>query len=257
MINIFNIILFDPLINSLVFIYKYLPDLGLAIIVLTLIIKFILYLPNRSSIRSQKALQTIQPKLQELQKKYKDNKEELGRQTIKFYKENKVNPFSSCLPLLIQLPILIALYRVFIAVAQTDPSTHILLADQLEHLYLPLRDIFATTPINPDFLGIFDLSQNKNWLFALTAGAAQFWQSKMLMAKRPPKIPGAKDEAITAGLNKNMTYFMPIITVVFGLQFPAGLTLYWMVSTLFQVAQQYYIFGKDKKDKKDKIEVTA
>ncbi|MBU0964042.1 YidC/Oxa1 family membrane protein insertase [Patescibacteria group bacterium] len=244
--DIYNLILFEPLLNGLVFIYRFIPDLGVAIILLTIVIKIILYIPSRSSIRSQKKLQETQPKLQEIQKKYKNDKEELGRQMMKFYKENKVNPFSSCLPLLIQLPILIALYRVFLAVAQTDPATHILIIDQLEHLYAPLRDIFTTQPIHPTFIGLFDLSQKGNYLFAILAGAAQFWQTKMLMAKRPPKVPGAKDEGMTAGLNKQMTYFMPIITVFFGIQFPAGLTLYWLVSTLFSVAQQYYIFSKDK-----------
>jgi len=165
---------------------------------------------------------------------------------MKFYKDNKVNPFSSCLPLLIQLPILIALYRAFLAVAQTDPSTHILVADQLQHLYVPLRNIFSSQAINPLFLGFIDLAKKGNYVLAVLAGAAQFWQTKMLMAKQPPKVPGAKDESMMAGMNKQMMYFMPVITVIFGLQFPAGLTLYWLFSTLFTVAQQYYIFKKDK-----------
>ncbi|MFA6099155.1 MAG: YidC/Oxa1 family membrane protein insertase [Patescibacteria group bacterium] len=249
--NIYNLVLFEPLFNGLVFIYNFIPDLGVAIIILTLIIKVILYFPSRSSIKSQKLLQQAQPKLKILQDKFKNNKEELGRQMMKFYKENKVNPFSSCLPLLIQLPILIALYRVFLVAAQTDATTHILVIDQLKHLYEPLRNIFTTKAINPTFLGIFDLSQSKNYLFAILAGAAQFWQTRMLQAKMPPKLPGAKDESMTAGINKQMMYFMPIITVFFGIQFPAGLTLYWLVSTLFTVAQQYYIFKKEN-DKKDK-----
>ncbi len=242
--DIYNFILFEPLLNSLVFIYNYIPDLGIAIIILTLIIKLLLYLPSRSSIRSQKQLQETQPKLKAIQEKYKHDKEELGRQLMKFYKENKVNPFSSCLPLLIQLPILIALYRVFLAVAQTDPGTFILVDEQLQHLYEPLRNIFMNKPINPTFIGLFDLSQKGNYLFAILAGAAQFWQTRMLMAKKPPQVPGAKDEGMTAGINKQMMYFMPIITVFFGIQFPAGLTLYWLASTLFTVAQQWYIFSK-------------
>ncbi|MFH1207686.1 MAG: YidC/Oxa1 family membrane protein insertase [Patescibacteria group bacterium] len=244
--DIFNVALFQPLLNALVLIYKYIPDLGVAIILLTLVIKLILYIPSRSSIRSQKILQDTQPKLQAIQKQYKDNKEELGRQLMRFYKENKVNPFSSCLPLLIQLPILIALYRAFLAVAQTDPSTHILLADQLKHLYEPLRAIFSAHSISPMFLGFVDLAKKGNYILAILAGAAQFWQTKMLMAKQPPKVPGAKDEGMMAGMNKQMMYFMPVLTVIFGLQFPAGLTLYWLFSTLFTVAQQYYIFKRDK-----------
>jgi YidC/Oxa1 family membrane protein insertase len=244
--NLFNIILFEPIFNAVVFIYKYIPDMGTAIIILTIIIRIILYLPSRSSIRSQKTLQDTQPKLKAIQEKYKNNKEELGRQLMKFYKENKVNPLSSCLPLLIQLPILIALYRAFLAVSQTDPGTHILVAAQLQHLYEPLRNLFTTAAINPISFGFIDISRNHNIILAVLAGAAQFWQTRMLMAKQPPKLPGAKDESITAGVNKQMMYMMPLLTVLFGYQFPAGLTIYWLMSTLFTVAQQYYIFKKDK-----------
>ncbi len=241
--DLFNAVLLEPLLNALVFIYHYIPNLGVAIIILTLIIKGLLYFPSRSSIIAQKKLQETQPKLQALQKKYKNDREELGRQTMKFYKENKVNPFSSCLPLLIQLPILIALYRAFLAVAQTDPSTHILMAEQLQHLYTPLRDIFTTKAINSMFLG-FDLSQTGNWILAILAGAATFWQSSMLMRKQPPKVPGAKDESAMAGMNKQMRYVMPAITVFFGIQFPAGLTLYWLVSNLFTIGQQWLVMKK-------------
>lgn len=253
--HIFNLILFQPIFNGVVFIYRYIPDLGTAIIILTIIIRFILYIPSRSSIRSQKILQDTQPKLKAIQDKYKDNKEELGKQLMKFYKENKVNPLSSCLPLLIQLPILIALYRAFLAVSQTDPSTHILVAKQLAYLYGPLKSVFTTLPINPISFGFIDLSHNHNIILALLAGASQFWQSKMLMAKQPPKIPGAKDESIAAGVNKQMMYMMPLITVLFGYQFPAGLTIYWLVSTLFTVAQQFLVFRKHNQEKTQIVSV--
>ena len=84
--DLFNLILLDPLFNGLVAIYNYIPNLGVAIIILTIFIKLLLYIPSRSSIRSQKILQETQPKLKELQKKYKNDREELGRQTMKFYK---------------------------------------------------------------------------------------------------------------------------------------------------------------------------
>ncbi|MFZ6036617.1 MAG: YidC/Oxa1 family membrane protein insertase [Patescibacteria group bacterium] len=243
--TIFNAILLEPILNALVLIYHYIPNLGVAIILLTLIIKALLYFPSRSSIVAQKRLQETQPKLQELQKKYKNDREELGRQTMKFYKENKVNPLSSCLPLLIQLPILIALYQAFLAVAQTDPTTNILVAEKLQHLYGPLRDIFTTTPIDPTFLGLIDLSATGNWVLAILSGLAAYVQTNMLMRKQPPKVPGAKDESMAAGINKQMRYVMPAITVFFGVQFPAGLTLYWLVSTLFTIGQQQLILRKD------------
>lgn len=257
MANIFNLILFDPIFNALIFLYKYIGDIGISIIALTIIIRFILYLPSRSSIKSQKALQDIQPKLQELQNKYKNNKEELGRQMINFYKQNKVNPFSSCLPLIIQLPILITLYRAFIAVAppHVDPNTHIFVASQLQHLYTPLRDIFVNTAINPKFLGIVDLALKHNVILAVLAAGFQFWQSKMLMAKKPLiKDKGARDESIAANVSTQMTYLLPLMTGYIAYQFPAGLGLYWVVSTIFSIVQQYFIFKKSKPEPETKPE---
>ena len=246
MIELFNTIIFEPLFNALIFTYKLIPDLGLAIIILTVLIKLVLLWPSRSSIVAQKKLQEMQPKLQELQKKYKDNKEELGRQTMKFYKEHKINPLSSCLPLLIQLPILIGLYQVFLSVAKTDPATGLLATSQIEHLYGFLSETFKTTSINHMFLGFIDLSALNNWYLAILAGAAQFWQSKMLMSKQPPKVKGAGDESMAAAMSKQMTYFFPIMIIFFSLRFPAGLAVYWLVSTLFTIAQQQLLFRKKK-----------
>lgn len=216
--------------------------MGIAIIILTLVIKLALFWPALKALRSQKALQDIQPRIEEIRKKYADNKEELGRQIMLFYKENKVNPFSSCLPLLIQLPILWALFKVFFDGLELDPQTGILLAEHLEHLYEPLRSTYSSTPIQVDFLNLVDLSASKNitsLVLALLAGVLQFLQTKMLMAKRAPvKSEGAKDENMAAALNKQMLYVMPVITVIFGYQFPAGVTLYWLCSTLFTWIQQ-------------------
>ena len=249
MADLFNTVLYEPLFNLLMFFYKVIPghDLGLAIIVVTIIIKSVLFLPSLSSIKSQKAIQEIQPKIDAIKKKYKDNKEQQSRETIKVYKENKVNPFSSCLPLLIQLPILIALFRVFMGGLNTDPETGRLVADQLNHLYGPLKDFFATTSLSSQLFGLVDLAK-PFWGFAVLAGAFQFWQSKMLqLRKKVPKVPGAKDEGMASAMNKQMVYFMPLITIFFGLTFPAGLTLYWMFSTLFMVGQQYFFLKRRKK----------
>ncbi|MFA6588397.1 MAG: YidC/Oxa1 family membrane protein insertase [Patescibacteria group bacterium] len=245
--HIFVVILYDPLFNGLMFLQKYVPghDLGVAIILVTLIIKGLLFWPSLSAIHNQQKMQEIQPKLKELQAKYKDNKEELSRQLMAFYKVHKVNPFSSCLPLLLQLPILIALYRVFFSGINIDAATHLFNADQLSHLYPFLRSFFEHTQVSTTFLGFLNLTAKHNVILALLAGAAQFWQSKMMMSKKPPKVPGmkedgAKDEQITSIMTTQMTYLLPAMTVVFGYQFPAGLSLYWVFSTLFQVAQQYY-----------------
>ena len=234
----FHTFLAEPMYNLLVFIYNILPvqDIGIAIILLTLLIKIVLWPLTGKSLEGQKLLQAIQPKLDELKKKYKDDKETLSKEMMSLYKAEKVNPASSCLPLLVQLPILMALYRVLFAGLNN--------ADEY-HLYG-----FVMNPgtINETFLGFIDLAHPAIWL-AVLAGIAQYFQAKMLQARRPPKDlrgkEGAKDEDMMASMNKSMLYFMPAITVVIGATFPGGLALYWLVVTLLSILQQYLIFKKE------------
>jgi YidC/Oxa1 family membrane protein insertase len=260
MAELFYTILYEPIFNALIGLYHVLPlqDLGIAIIIVTIFIKLLLFYPNYRALKNQKALQDVQPKMEELKEKYKDDKEELGRQLMTFYKENRVNPFSSCLPMLIQLPVIWALYKVFFAGVTLDPSTGLLAADQVQHLYGALKDIYATTPLHTISFGFIDLTKNHAWYLAILAGAAQFVSSKLLQTKRPPmakKAKGAQDEMMMSLMNKQMLYFFPIITVIFGWQFPAGVTLYWLVSTLFTLGQQWLILGKvhGKKNKEEKV----
>lgn len=237
---LFNIIFYQPILNALVFLYDIVPgnDIGVAIVILTLIIRFILYPLNKQSIKSQKSLQDLQPKIEHLKKEYKNDKQELGKRMMELYKNEKVNPFSSCLPLLIQFPFLIAVFYVFRnGLAGADGS-------------LDLVYSFINRPeiINTVSLGFFDMAQRSIPL-ALLAGAAQFWQARMIITKRTEvKTTEAKDEDMMAIMNKQMVYFMPIITVVIGVTFPAGLTLYWLITTVFTGLQQLYIFKNQKKD---------
>lgn len=244
--NLFETILYEPLFNALIFLYDVLPgqDIGIAIILLTLAIKIVLLWPSQSAIRAQKQLQEVQPKLSEIQKKYKDNREELGRKMMEFYKENKVNPLSSCLPLLVQLPVLWALYRVFFNGLQTVDGG-LLAPEQLAHLYGSLQITYQTQAIDPTFLGFVNLADHGNVVLALIAGGFQFWQAWMLSRRRAAvKGPGTGDENMAVAMNKQMTYVFPIITVIFAYQFPAGLALYWVVSTMFTIAQQWFVFHR-------------
>lgn len=235
MTEIFKTIFYQPILNFVVFLYNVIPghDLGVTIIVLTIIIKLILLPLSKSSIKSQKELQELQPKLEELKKKHANNKEELGRATLELYKQHKINPFSSCLPLLIQLPFLIAVFQVF-----RDNFS----ASSLNYLY-PF--IHKPETINNIAFGFLDLSANHNLILAVLAGAAQFWQSKMLITKRPEKkVPGTKDEDFAAIMNQQMMYILPLMTVWFSYTFPAGLALYWFILTVLGGVQQYFIFKK-------------
>lgn len=233
----FTTIFYQPLWNALVWLYDVIPgsDIGLAIIGLTIVIKLVLLPFSIQATRSQRVMQTLQPKLDELKAQYKDEKEKLAKAMMELYSKEKVSPLSSCLPLLIQLPILIALYRVLIA-GLGEP--------QPELLYP-----FVENPgkLDPMFFGFVDLGK-RNFMLAILAGIVQFWQTKMIQVKPPPsavaKAPGAKDESMMAMMNKQMLYVMPAMTVVIGAGLPGGLALYWLVTNLLTVAQQYVFLRK-------------
>jgi len=237
MSEIFNVIFYQPVLNLLVFLYNLTPghDIGVAIIIMTVIIKLVLLPLSKQSIKSQKALQELQPKIDEIKKKYAANKSEQGRQMMELYKQEKVNPFSSCLPLLIQLPFLWAVFMVF--------------QDGLKGRSLELVYSFIYRPevINTVSLGFINLAK-PNYVLAVLAGLAQFWQAKMMTTKRPAVHGnGAKDEDLMAIMNKQMLYFMPALTVFIGLSFPGGLALYWLVTTLLTALQQLYLFKQQQK----------
>jgi YidC/Oxa1 family membrane protein insertase len=232
--NFFFVVFYQPIFNFLVWLYNVIPgnDLGVAIIILTLVIRFILYPLSKKSIKSQKEMQTIQPEIEKIKEKYKGDQQKMGPEIMALYKEKKINPFSSCLPMLVQLPFLFAIYRVFFDGLTKD--------DSMGALYS-----FVANPGTLDVIafGFFDLSE-RSWALALLAGAAQFWQLKMLAAK---KKAGAKTGGAASAMTNNMLYFMPLFTVFIGSRFPAGLTLYWLLTTLFSVAQQYIVLNKKKK----------
>lgn len=233
---LFQVIFYQPILNLLVFLYNILPghDIGLAIIIMTILIKLLLLPLSKQSIKSQKALQEIQPKIEELKKKHAANKEAQAKALMELYKQEKINPLSSCLPLLIQLPFFWAVFQVF---------NNGLAGKSLELVY---SFINRPTTINPVSFGLLDLSK-PNVILAILAGLAQYWQTKMLSTKRPAiKTEAAKDEEMTAIINKQMIYFMPALTVFIGLTFPGGLALYWLVTTLLTALQQLYLFKKNK-----------
>lgn len=239
----FTVGIFEPLFNALLFIQKILPghDLGVAIILLTLLIKAALYIPSLAGIRASRQLQTLQPKLKAIQVQYKDNREKLAQEQMKLYKESKVNPLSSCLPLIIQVPFFIGLYQVFISGLKINEAG-LLHTDVVKHVYPFLRTYYEQTPINTMFLGFVDLAKAHgiaNIVMAVIAGAAQFWQTKMLAAPPEPKIDGARDESMTSAMNKQMTYILPLFTAYLAYKFPAGLALYWVIQSLLTIIQQY------------------
>ena len=230
-VTIFNETLARPLFNLLVWVYNIIPghDLGVAIIVVTVLLRIILYPLSDKALKSQKILQELQPKIKELQKKCK-TKEEQAKVTMEFYKHYKINPFSGCLPILIQLPLLIALYRVFL----TGLEPH-----SLDSLYG-----FISSPgeLNPMFMGLVNLSEPSHF-FAVLAGVSQFLQAKT--AFQPKKdAPKSGIPDFSASMSKSMIYMMPLFMVFIAWNLPAGLSLYWVATMLFSLGQQIVVNRK-------------
>ncbi len=231
MIEFFRTILYQPLFNILIFLYSYIPgnDLGIAVIILTVLIKLLFFPLGLKAIKSQKALSDLQPKIKEIQKKYKD-KAEQSQKMMELYKKEKINPFSGCLPLLIQLPVLIALFWVF----RTFEGG--ISGEEFQLLYS-----FISRPetVNPYFLGMLNLLEPSMYI-AVLAGIFQFLQTRMTV----PKVQTEKKSDFSSMMQKQMQYIFPIITVVILLRLPSAIGLYWMTTTIFTLIQQYVVFKK-------------
>ncbi len=230
----FREFLYRPLFNALIFLYQTVSfhDLGVAIIILTLLIRILLSPLSRKSIVAQKEMTAIQPEVKKIQEQHKHEKEEQMKKVMALYKERNINPLSGCLPLLIQLPIVIALYRVFLAGFNEQG---------LQQLYsfMPRPEI-----INHLFLGFIDISK-KNIVLAVLAGVLQFRQSKMILDEQKKHHTSAEFQTNTSlAMSKQMTYMMPILTVFIAYSVHAGIALYWVVTTAFSVLQQRNILGK-------------
>ncbi len=233
--DIFSLFIFQPLFNLMVILYNLIPDLGVVIVVLTLLIRFLLLPVSKKSIESQKKLQEIQPEIEKIKKEYKNDRQQQGLKMMELYKKNNINPASGCLPLIIQIVFLIALYRVFMLGIGFNGESSLFYS-------------FVSNPgkLNNIAFGFLDLSK-VNVPLAFLAAILQFVQSKMMLAAVPQKPKEeSSEEDFSALMQKQMVYMSPILTLIIGIKFPSGLVVYWIVTTLFMIAQQYFVM-KEKK----------
>ena len=230
--QLFSTAFYQPLYNILIFLITFAPgrDLGFAIILLTLLIRLILLVPSQHAIVSQRKMQELQPKLEEVKKKYEGNQEKIASETMRLWKENKVNPMSSCLPLLVQFPVLIALF--YVIRSGLNP-------DNIHYLYGPLKNADLTA-IHTNFLGILDLTKVSTFALPIIVGALQFFQLKLTMMKKKKTDDTAKEapKSEMEMANKTMIYIMPVMIALFTASVPAGVGLYWGISTTFAIGQQ-------------------
>lgn len=195
----FKEIFFDPLLKALIFFYDNVPGgLGTAVILLTVLVKTVLLPFNNKALRAQKKAADLKPKLDEIQEKHKDDKEKAAKETMALYKEEGMNPFSSILLLLVQMPILIALYQVF-------------------------REVASRPEINTFFLGL-DLGSSNIWLASIAA-IAFFVQGRM-------SSPSSDNP-----VQQKMQYIYPVMIFFISYKFPGALSLYLIVSSIFSIIQ--------------------
>lgn len=230
MINIFNEILYRPIFNLLVGIYNVIPgnDFGVAIVLLTVMVRLIFMPWSIKAMRSQKKLAELQPKIKMIQEKFKNDRAAQAQATMALYKENSINPISGCLPLLVQLPFLLALYQAFLNGFKPE---------SLELLYG-----FVNRPevINGVSLGFINLT-SKNVFLVLIAAGLQFVQSKLALPAKSATATVPNSGPDLMAMNRQMLYFFPIMIIIIGWNLPAGLVLYWAVTTLFSVFEQLWI----------------
>lgn len=231
--NLWDTIIIQPFANVLLLIYSVLGhNFAIAIIVFTVLIRLITYPLTIQQQKSAKAMQTLQPQLQALQKKYAKDKEKLNQETMQLYKEAGVNPLGGCLPLLLQFPVFIGLYQVILLVMAVNPLQMLNLSKQM---YPFLPGLAALLPLNNRFLW-FDLGQpDLFYILPILVVITTYWQQKVMT---PPSV-----DPQSQAMNQQMALMMPLMFGYFVMISPSGLGIYWLISNLIGVAQ-YWMVGK-------------
>lgn len=225
--SLIDLLVTVPLRGVLTFFYHMLsslgiPNYGLAIILLTLVVKLVLFPLTYKSLHSMKAMQDLQPKTQELQKKYKDDRQKLNQEIQALYRESGVNPLLGCLPMLLQMPILIG-------------------------LYYAIRD-YQYVPEHVNFLWVQDIKLPDAW-FILPVLAAVLTYVQQKQSAGSSQRPA--EESAAAISSKTMLYVMPLFVGYISCKMPAGVGLYWVVSSIFQIVQQSMMNMKAAKTAKE------
>ncbi len=234
-LSLWNSAIYYPLYNGLIWLVDVLPghSVGLAIIALTILVKLVIYPLTMKSIIAQRAMKELEPELKKIRDKYSDNKQKQAEQTMALYKERGVTPFSGCLPMLVQIPIIIGLYFVFFSgIKEIDPSI----------LYS-----FVKVPLSLDmqFL-MFDLA-GKSIILALFAGISQYFQTSISLGKPlPPKTATTTEkpsfqEDFARSMQIQMRYVLPIMVGFIAFTTSAAVALYWVTSNILSIGQELLV----------------
>ena len=227
------LIILEPMINIIIVLAHYLYNsFGLTIIVLTIVIRGLMYPLTVKQLRASKGMQELQPRLAELQKKYAKDKQQLSKEQMALYKEAGVTPGGCLLPMLIQMPIWIALYQSIIRVLAVAPEDFLSLS---RHLYSSWPLVFSQVPLENQFLWLDLAVADSRLILPILVGGTMWLQQKMTT----PVTADPRQQA----QSQMMLWMMPLMFAFFSLSFPSGLALYWVTSNIIGIAMQYFISG--------------
>lgn len=235
--NFFYTVFYEPLLNSLIWIISVIPyhDVGFAIIILTLLVRVLVFPFNHRAIVTQRKIKQLEPKLKEIKEKFKKDNQEQAKKIMELYKGHGINPFSGFLTLLIQIPLIFALYKVFSSGINFDHA----------HLYS-----FISVPdkININFLGIFDITQ-KSYIWAFLTAGSQFFQMRLAMppVKNLQKTASTFKDDFARNMSMQMRYVLPFFILFIAFKFPAAISIYWTTMNIFAIVHETIVKNKAKK----------
>lgn len=231
---LYHTFFFDPLYNALVVLFDILPwaDAGLAVIILTIVVRLIIYPLSKKAVLTQIKMAELGPALAEIKERYKNKAEEQAKETLALYKEKKVNPFSGIFVILIQIPIILALYQIFLLLPEVNGS---------------LLYSFVKVPqdINTTFIGLLDITE-KSLPIAILAAASTFFQFKVSMKNQIRPQGNSFGNNLARSMQTQMKYVFPLIVLVISYSISGVIALYWFVTNLFSIGQELFIRRKFK-----------
>ncbi|HKC04262.1 MAG TPA: YidC/Oxa1 family membrane protein insertase [Patescibacteria group bacterium] len=253
--NIFTLLLVQPLTNGLILFYKVLGgNLGLAILVFSVCLIFLMRPLTKPYLESMKKIKALEPQMNKIKKKFAGDKIKLSQAQAELYKENKVNPGAGCLPYILQFIILIALFNVFTRTLSADVNA----TSKVNELLYPVLKFAQNETLNtrflylninkPDSFNVPGLPFAIPGLFLILATVAQFISVKITapylsIEEKMAKKTKSETDDMQVAMTQSMTYTLPLMTLIFGLRFPSGLALYWLVFSMVNVWQQVGMNG--------------
>jgi YidC/Oxa1 family membrane protein insertase len=229
----FNTLLYQPFYNGLIFLISLIPagDVGVVVILFTLLVKIALFPVSYRSIKTQVKMRKLEPEIRRIKEQYKHDKQQQATRLMALYKEKQLNPFSGFFLLFVQIPVILALYFLFLKGGLPDINTDLL------YSFVPVPD-----NINMHFLGLVDISQ-KNVILAVFAGISQFFQARIMMnspTRKKPQNSSLRDD-LARSMQMQMKYVLPIFIGFVAYNLSAAVALYWTTSNLFAIAQEWYM----------------